>query len=325
MLRQKPLFAAAALLTACISSGQFTDVINSNRPGESMSAFSVGKTVIQAEAGTYISDEKYDFYETDATGFGGDLAVRYGAFFEQLELILELQYQRDHVQTPVDDYYRNGFRQTTFGAKYLIYDPNKNYEKKPDLYSWKANHSFSWHEFIPAVAAYAGFNLNFFNSPYYYDHEEKVTPKFMIITQNQFGKWVLVTNFIADRIVSKYMSYGFVGTVTRGFNERWSGFLEGQAVKSDQYSDMIFRAGAAYLIKENIQIDASFGTNVKDTPSILSGGIGISWRFDENYEDVVLRAPKEDKKDKKSKEEKKKEKEAKKRKDAIEGTGDEKP
>ena len=30
---------------------QYTDIINSNRPGKSMSAFSVGKTVIQAEPG----------------------------------------------------------------------------------------------------------------------------------------------------------------------------------------------------------------------------------------------------------------------------------
>ena len=34
-----------------ICNAQYTDVINSNRPGESMSAFSVGKTVFQSEFG----------------------------------------------------------------------------------------------------------------------------------------------------------------------------------------------------------------------------------------------------------------------------------
>jgi hypothetical protein len=62
-----------------------------------------------------------------------------------------------------------------------------------------------------------------------------------------------------------------------------------------------FNLPAGYLVK-NIQIDANFGVNFKNTPSILVGGIGISWRFDENYTEILLRAPKEKtKSDKKGK------------------------
>ena len=39
---------------------QFTDVINSNRPGKSMAAFSVGKTIIQAEMGVNYNKESDD-------------------------------------------------------------------------------------------------------------------------------------------------------------------------------------------------------------------------------------------------------------------------
>ena len=53
-------------------------------------------------------------------------------------------------------------RQTLFGAKYLFFDPFKNYEEKPNLYSWKANHRFKWRQFLPAVAGYVGANLKFF-------------------------------------------------------------------------------------------------------------------------------------------------------------------
>jgi hypothetical protein len=320
MFKYRLSLLLAALLISVAGRAQFTDVINSNRPGESMAAFSVGKTVFQAEGGFYGTREKHETLDYESDGLGTELDLRYGAFFEQLEFIMNLQYQHDHFSSQTVDEKRNGMKQMTVGGKFLVFDPNKNYEKKPNLYSWKANHSFSWHEFIPAVGVYAGLNLNIFNSPYAYPDEEKVSPKMMILTQNQFGKWVVVINLFADKMLTDYMNYGYILTVTRGFNERWSGFIENQGIQGDYYSDGIFRLGAAFLIKENFQVDASIGTNIKDTPSILTGGIGVSWRFDENYQDVLLRAPKEDKEDKKSKEEKKKEKDAKKRKDAIEGT-----
>jgi hypothetical protein len=39
---------------------------------------------------------------------------------------------------------------------------------------------------------------------------------------------------------------------------------------------LFFIGGAAYLINNNLQIDA---TNFKDTPTVLYGGIGFSWRY----------------------------------------------
>lgn len=320
MFRSRPAILCLMLMASALVYPQFTDVINSNRPGESMSPFSIGKTVIQAETGVTYLREKHELLATEASGFAIDADLRYGAFFEQLELILNLQYRFDSYETPVLEDKRNGFNQMIIGGKYLVYDPDKNYEKKPNLYSWKANHKFSWHDFVPSVAVYGGFNLRLFDNPFN-ERNEKITPKGMLLTQNEFGRYVFVTNIFIDDLASNFQSYGYVLTLTRGFNERWSGFIENQGIKGDFYSDGIFRLGAAYLLKENMQIDASVGKNIKDTPSIFTAGIGFSWRFDENYEEVLLRAPK-DKDEKKSKEEKKKEKEAKKRKDAIEGTED---
>ena len=71
---------------------------------------------------------------------------------------------------------------------------------------------------------------------------------------------------------------------------------------------MSFRLGAAYLLKENLQIDASIGANIKDTPSYMLAGIGVSWRFDENYKEIFLRIQGDDKNDKKGKDKKKKKK-----------------
>lgn len=315
----KSVIALGLLLVSTTQYAQYTDLINSNRPGKSMSAFSVGKTVIQAEGGLYGLREKHDLLRYNANGFGTELDIRYGDFFDQLEFDLSTQYQYDWYQAPLVNDTRGGFKQFTLGAKYLVYDPFLK-QDKPDLYSWKANHKFKWDDFIPAVAVYGGFNLQLGTNPFTYDGDPKFSPKLMVITQNQFGKhWVFVTNIIADKIASKYPSYGIIATMTRGFNMRWSGFFEIQGYKSDYYADTVFRFGAAYLVRENIQLDASLSKNMKDTPSILYGSIGASWRFDANYETNYKRVKNKKQDDKKGKKDKKDKKDkGKKRKDEVE-------
>ena len=293
MTRSYTFYLIIAVFTTSILNAQFTDVINSNRPGKSMAAFSVGKTVIQAEMGFYGITEKHDYLHYETRGIGTDLSLRYGAFLEQLEFNLDLQYQNDTYKTDFESYRRKAFKQTTLGAKYLFYDPNKNYEEKVNVFSWKANHKFSFRSLIPSVGVYAGLNINLSNNEFSFDTDPKISPKAMLITQNQFGKFVFVTNFIADKIGTDYPNYGYILTLTRGFTPRWTGFLETQAYMSDFYADNVARGGAAYLIQENIQIDANFGVNFKNTPSILVAGIGISWRFDDNYNEVMLRNPKD--------------------------------
>lgn len=300
MLKVKNLFIATLFFTPQFFFAQYTDIINSNRPGETMSAFAVGKTVIQAEIGIYGIKEKHDLLNYDANGFGTDLTFRYGAFLEKLEFVLDLQYQMEAFNTPYNNSKRNNFRQTVLGAKYLIYDPFKNYEKTKNIYSYKANHSFDWHQLIPAVSLFAGANFVGANNPYSFSPESSISPKVVLITQNQFGggKWVFVTNIIADYITTDYPSYGYVLTLTHGFNNKWSGFVENQGYKSDFYSDAIVRGGAAYLINPNLQVDASVSTNFKNTPSILYGGVGVSWRYDGKYKENQIESKRQSRKDK---------------------------
>lgn len=322
MFAKKRILLSCFLLATAVNHAQFTDAINSNRPGESMAAFSVGKTVIQAELGFYGYQDEHELLKYEATGFGTDLSVRYGAFFEQLELSLDLQYQKENFTAPLIDESRSGFKQMTVGAKYLLYDPTKKYiNRKPNLYSWNANNKFSWRQFIPAVGVFAGFNFDLSDGVfdrYQFPGDAKISPKLALITQNQLGRYVLVGNVIADKWGTNRESLDFIVTLTRGFNPRWSGFVECQGYTGDYYSDIIGRGGAAFLIQQNIQIDASIGTNFKNTPSTIIGGIGLSWRFDANYEDVLIRLPGEEKDGKKDKKDKKKDKE-KKRRDEVEG------
>jgi hypothetical protein len=296
MLKIKNLLFTTLFFIPQLFFAQYTDVINSNRPGETMSAYAVGKSVIQAEFGVYGIKEKHDLLDYDASGFGTDLTLRYGAFLEKLEFIVDLQYQMENYDTPYTSYKKNNFRQTVLGAKYLIYDPYKNYKKEANIYSYKANRNFQWREFIPAVSVFAGANFVGADNPYYFSPDGAISPKISLITQNLFGggSWVFVTNIIADYIGTDYPSYGYILTLTHGFNDHWSGFIENQGYKSDFYSDAIVRGGAAYLLSPNMQVDASISTNFKNTPSILYGGVGISWRYDGWYKEKQIEAKNRD-------------------------------
>ena len=278
--------------------GQHTDQINSNRPGETMSAYAVGKSVIQIETGVYGIKQNHSLLNYDANGFGIDATLRWGLFMEKLELIADIQYQNEKYTTLFNSSNRADFKQTVLGAKYLIYDPFKNYEKKVNIYSWKANRAFNWHQLIPAISGFVGVNYSAENNPYALSNRNptvsrypaQFSPKAMLITQNHFGdgRWVLVSNITADYIGTDFPSYGYAITLTRGFNNKWSGFVENQGLKSDLYADAIVRGGTAYLLNKDMQIDASISTSLKDTPSALYGGIGFSWRYDANYQEVRI-------------------------------------
>ena len=273
------------LITATVMA-QYTEVINSNRPGLSHSAFSVGQDVLQFEAGAYIVNEEHSRLKYDVAGGGGHFTIRYGQFFEQLEFNIEGMYQNDvftdNRSAIPQETDRANFREFAIGAKYLVYDPFKNAaDEKPNLYSWKANNRFKWKSLLPAVAIYGGVNIDAENNPYTAPDVEGISPKVMIITQNNFdGGWVFVLNFIKDRIGSDYSDFQYIVTLTKSIGQRWAIFGEAHGIKGDFYAYNLMRFGGGYLWNKNFQVDAAVTLNTKDTPSVFQINAGISYRFD---------------------------------------------
>mgnify|MGYP000648654121 CR=1 FL=1 len=284
-----PIKSTLILLLSLVTTqafSQYTDVINSNRPGVSRSAFSVGTNVAQFEVGPYILKEK----RTPATafevsGFGVDFAARYGLLWEELELNFEGTYQNDtktYASNLAVEDARSNFKFLSVGAKYLVYDPYKNSEDdKPNLYSWKANHRFNWSSLIPAVSVYLGANYDTKLNPYTAPGIEGFSPKVMVATQNNFaGGWVMVINLIKDRIGTDQSDFQYILTLTHSFNPKWVIFGETQGIKSDFYADNLFRFGGAYLWGKDFQLDTAVTFNTKDTPSVFSVNFGASYRLD---------------------------------------------
>ncbi len=279
------------LLIACLTIpfsafSQYTDVINSNRPGVSRSAFSLGTNVAQLELGPYLVKEKHTPLKYEVSGFGVDFAARYGLLLEELEINLEGTYQKDtftdNRSTISSETTRSNFKYFTLGAKYLVFDPLKNAEEeKPNVYSYFANKRFKWKSLIPAVAVYAGANYDSKNNPYIPPDAKGFSPKVAVITQNNFaGGWVFVINLIKDRIGNDFSEFQYILTLTHSFNPKWVVFGETQGIKSDFYADNLFRFGGAYLWTKDFQLDTAVTLNKKDTPSVFSVNFGASYRLD---------------------------------------------
>lgn len=274
---------------------QYTETINSNRPGNSQGAFAVGPMVLQLEAGGSFGNDEHTLLETNTDLWGIDYAVRFGFLFEELEINLMGSYLDQTTNFTVGANTQtsgiSNFDSNAIGIKYLVYDPNKNAgEKKPNLYSWRANQRFDWSVLVPAVALYAGANFSFGENPYLYEGQGNFSPRAAIITQNNWGPWVLVLNAIGDRIGDEYPTYSGIITLTHSFSSKFAMFGEFQTLISDIYSDELVRGGFAYLFHKNFQADVSGLINFKDTPSRWQVAGGLSYRFDWHKQDQYLEA-----------------------------------
>ena len=281
------------LIFSSFTYAQYTETINSNRPGASFGAYSVGSNVIQAEGGVGFGNDKHELLKTDTDLIFLDYALRYGLILEELELILEGRYLSVDITEPFGTSTRensiSNFESNTIGAKYLAYDPHKKRQQTgPNLYSYHANNSVQWSDLIPAISVYGGFNVLTGENPFMFEDEPSVSPKLAISTQNNFDKTVLVINFIADKISTDFPSYSGIITVTHALNSNYSVFGEFQTTNSDIYSDELFRAGGAYLFNKDFQLDVFGLVNFKDTPQRWLVGLGLSYRWDMFHKDKML-------------------------------------
>ncbi|WP_299889588.1 transporter [uncultured Lacinutrix sp.] len=303
MFLRQVYFSILLIAISLNANAQYTEVINSNRPGVSRSAFSVGTNVVQFEAGPFTVKEEHTPLKYEVKGFGVDFAARYGLLLPQLEINLEGTYQNDTFTDNrsflSSESKRGNFRNLTIGAKYLVFDPYKNKEEeKPNLYSYHANKRFKWKDLIPAVAVYVGANYDTKDNPYTPPGIDGFSPKLMVATQNNFASgWVFVMNFVGNRLFKKSkdndgneviingapvkaFEFQYIFTLTKAISDQWVLFGETQGIKNDFYSDNLFRFGGAYLWNKNFQLDTGLTFNTKDTPSVFNITLGVSYRLD---------------------------------------------
>ena len=136
----------------------------------------------------------------------------------------------------------------------------------------------------------SGVNIDSKMNPYTSNGVNGISPFVLIASQNNFkNNTVLVTNIILDRIGSNQNDFEYVVSITKAINTNWAIFIETQGIKSDYYADNLFSFGAAYLFKKNLQVDAAFTTNNKETPKVNKISFGFSYRFDFHKDKVITK------------------------------------
>tara|TARA_A100001234_G_scaffold207228_1_gene204287 strand:- start:2020 stop:3204 length:1185 start_codon:yes stop_codon:yes gene_type:complete len=292
---------------------QYTETINSNRPGSSEGSFSVGIDVLQFESGLSLRNvmlNKINLFDYELTN-----KFRYGIISEKLEFNLGTTFNYSEFLN--DEDVRPKLKNVNFGFKYLIYDPFKN--KKwygTNIYSWKANRKIKITDFIPAISLSTGIQINnknyfesinnigvfnFFlidkniNTQYSQSegmdifknlilfNEKAISIYFNVITQNHFlGKWVFVNNIYFKTIGMRYFpELIYTGTLTHNFNNpKFSSFVEVSLQKNKLYSSNQLKSGFAYLINKNSQIDINIGSNFLNSLENFYFGLGFSGRID---------------------------------------------
>lgn len=276
-----------------LSYTQYTEVINSKRPGFSDSPFGVGTDVLQFEGGFFYKNANNE--KDHIKSYGSDLMVRYGKFFERLEVNLNVRYQHDEVSFKDTVFTMNSthLSKLNLGFKYLVYSPTYT-DKSKEIRSWKKRHSFDWKRLIPAVAVYAGGNFpittNYVGGYFGEFIEDSWSPKFAIYTQNNLSnKLVFITNLVADKLFTEERENSYILTATYSFNEKWSAFAEHQGFfKKNIPNDYQYGGGLAYLFNKNLQVDLAARTiNDRDGTTFLVN-TGLSWRWDRHQDNYKM-------------------------------------
>lgn len=256
---------------------QYTDVINSNKPGFSESPYSVGTGIYQFETGFFMKDTRIENSSSRPKSLGVDLLFRTSFFLEKLELNTQLTYQKD--KDAFNNISTSGLSNFTIGAKYLVFQP-KYTDKTKEVRSWKRRKAFDFKRLIPSVAIYIGMNTDLVSDIY---KTESITPKAGILLQhNLTNQFNVISNVYYDKIGTDFSEISYVITATHNFRSRWSGFLEHQATFIENQNNINFAAGVAYLFSKDFQINTSARYLMEGNASGFYAGLGASYRINKH-------------------------------------------
>lgn len=266
---------------------QYTEVINSKRPGFSESPFSVGTGVYQVEGGVFYQKSNEDVLSTVQKSIGSDLVLRAGLISEKLEFSLNLKYQKEEFLTLIDPRETssiNGFSQFTVGAKYMFYMPTYKDPSK-EIRSWKRKTAFDKNRLIPSIGLYAGLNTNVLSQDY---KLTTMSPRVALLLQNDFDEYTTwVNNILVDYFNIKEMrTYGYISTLTYSMTDRYLIFAEHQGMFLPDHREFKLGGGMAYLLSPDLQLGVNLHWDMKTDHLNLYGGLGASYRLDRHQDKV---------------------------------------
>ena len=281
------LFIISFFIGSAMVFAQYTDVINSNKPGFSESPYSVGKGIYQFESNLFLRNTTITPTFSKPTSLGIDLLFRTSFFLDKLELNAQLTYQKDKIAFENifrSHYFAAGFSRMTIGAKYLVYQQTYK-DKSKEIRSWKRKNAFDITRLIPSVAIYLGMNTDFVNDIH---KTGSITPKVGVLLQQNLTQYFnVITNFYYDNIGTDFAQYSYILTLTQSFSNRWSAFFENQMVFQKYQNDINLAAGLAYLYSRNLQFNTSARFLFEGKTQGYYAGLGVSYKIDKHQDPFI--------------------------------------
>ena len=278
------LFVISFFIGSVTVFAQYTEVINSNKPGFSESPYSVGKGVYQFESNVFLRNTAITSTFSKPQSLGIDLLFRTSFFLDKLELNAQLTYQKDKVAFKnifTSQYFTSGLSNMTIGAKYLVHQQAYK-DKSKEIRSWKRKNAFDLARLIPSVAVYLGMNTDFVNDIH---KTGSITPKMgLLLQQNLTQDFNVITNFYYNNIGSNFAQYSYIITLTQSFSNRWSAFFENQMVFKKDQDNLDLGAGLAYLYSRNLQFNTSARLVFEGKTQGYYAGLGVSYRINKHQD-----------------------------------------
>jgi hypothetical protein len=286
-MNRLPLFIISFFIGSVMVFAQYTEVINSNKPGFSESPYSVGKGVYQFESNIFLRNTSISTTFSKPQSLGIDMLFRTSFFLDKLELNAQLTYQKDKIAFKniiTSHYFTSGLSRMTIGAKYLVYQQTYK-DKSKEIRSWKRRNAFDITRLIPSVAVYLGMNTDFVNDIH---KTGSITPKVgVLLQQNLTQDFNVITNFYYDNIGTDFAQYSYIITLTQSFSNRWSAFFENQMVIQKYQNNINLGAGLAYLYNRNLQFNTSARLIFEGKTQGYYAGLGVSYRIDKHQDPFI--------------------------------------
>ncbi|MCK5815350.1 MAG: transporter [Flavobacteriaceae bacterium] len=266
---------------------QYTDIINSKRPGNSESPYSVGTGVLQFESGLFYGNTGSEELFSTINPRGASLFTRCGVFNERFEINGQIVYQYNDFQfnnTFKSSTQISGVSQLNFGFKYLIYQRDYINHSK-EIRSWKKRTRYDKNRWIPSIGIYIGVNTNWVNTDY---QESDMTPRVALLLQNNLSKrLIILSNIGAYNINNNNSAYTYIITATYSINESLSVFIENQGDLSSSSLNPQVGTGLAYLFSRNLQFDFSARAYLDQVNPGFITGVGVAWRWDNHKDELI--------------------------------------
>lgn len=258
MKTQIHLLAFFLVISITNSFGQFSETIVSDRPGQSNSPNTVGKSVLQLQTGLQIGGGNADNYNRN--DFELPVFVRFG-ITDKIELQTLWGLKNSTTEFYSSEFSSSGLNVANFGLRFNIFEETEK---------------------APALGFEFSYKTRMISKDYKPDHP---STKFNIMASKGLSDLISITaNLGAD--------FNGIGAQPDGFytlnlvlsvNDQLSVFFENYGNFNADYFDTYLDFGGAYLLNNDLQFDlyGGFGYNDNTFDYFVSGGVSYritKWR-----------------------------------------------